>query len=74
MQVFVGHELNEEGGGVTGGAFTPDGKFAVTVGMDGTMRIWAPRTGICKHTFKLSAKREGNNKNDGSMICRDMKN
>ncbi len=56
LQVFVGHECNSEGGGVTGGSFTPDGKFALTIGMDGTMRIWAPRTGICRHVFKLSAE------------------
>lgn len=54
LQVFVGHECNSEGGGVTTGSFTPDGKFAVTAGMDGTLRIWAPRTGLCKHVFKLS--------------------
>eukprot|EP00554_Chaetoceros_debilis_P000770 CAMPEP_0194091744 /NCGR_PEP_ID=MMETSP0149-20130528/44273_1 /TAXON_ID=122233 /ORGANISM="Chaetoceros debilis, Strain MM31A-1" /LENGTH=501 /DNA_ID=CAMNT_0038776445 /DNA_START=59 /DNA_END=1564 /DNA_ORIENTATION=- len=53
LQVFVGHECNSEGGGVTGGSFTPDGKFALTIGMDGTMRIWAPRTGMCRHVFKL---------------------
>jgi len=54
LQVFVGHECNSEGGGVTTGSFTPDGKFAVTAGMDGTLRVWAPRTGLCKHVFKLS--------------------
>jgi len=53
LQVFVGHECNDEGGGVTSGSFTPDGKFALTIGMDGTMRIWAPRTGMCRHVFKL---------------------
>jgi len=65
LQVFVGHECNAEGGGVTAGSFTPDGKFAVTVGMDGTMRIWAPRTGMCKHTFKLSTA-DGENSNGGA--------
>lgn len=40
MQVFVGHE-----GGVTAGAFTPDGKWVVSVGQDGTCRVWAPKTG-----------------------------
>jgi len=54
LQVFVGHECNSEGGGVTAGSFTPDGKFALSVGMDGTMRIWAPRTGLCRHVFKFS--------------------
>lgn len=53
LQVFVGHECNGEGGGVTDGCFTPDGKFAVSIGMDGTMRIWAPKTGVCRHVFKF---------------------
>ena len=66
LQVFVGHECNGESGGVTGGCFTPDGKFALTIGMDGTMRIWAPRTGVCRHVFKLNASDDGNNHYDGS--------
>ena len=53
LQVFVGHECMTEGGGVTSGCFTPDGKFALSIGMDGTLRIWAPRTGVCRHVFKL---------------------
>lgn len=48
LQVFVGHE-----NGVTTGAFTPDGKFVVTAGQDGTVRIWAPKKGLCKHVFRL---------------------
>ena len=59
LQVFVGHECNGDGGGVTGGSFTPDGKFALTIGMDGTMRIWAPRTGMCRHVFKLTDDGDG---------------
>mmetsp|Transcript_19723 Transcript_19723/g.24879 ORF Transcript_19723/g.24879 Transcript_19723/m.24879 type:complete len:501 (-) Transcript_19723:103-1605(-) len=53
LQVFVGHESSGDGGGVTSGSFTPDGKFALTIGMDGTMRLWAPRTGMCRHVFKF---------------------
>eukprot|EP00559_Dactyliosolen_fragilissimus_P008030 CAMPEP_0184870004 /NCGR_PEP_ID=MMETSP0580-20130426/36134_1 /TAXON_ID=1118495 /ORGANISM="Dactyliosolen fragilissimus" /LENGTH=528 /DNA_ID=CAMNT_0027371871 /DNA_START=42 /DNA_END=1625 /DNA_ORIENTATION=- len=53
LQVFVGHECFTESGGVTAGCFTPNGKLAVTVGMDGTMKVWAPKTGLCRHTFKL---------------------
>lgn len=53
LQVFVGHESTGDGGGVTAGSFTPDGKFALTIGMDGTMRLWAPRTGMCRHVFKF---------------------
>ena len=48
LQVFVGHE-----GGVTGGAFTPDGKWVVSVGQDGTCRVWSPKKGMCKHVFRL---------------------
>eukprot|EP00560_Eucampia_antarctica_P007942 CAMPEP_0197823848 /NCGR_PEP_ID=MMETSP1437-20131217/1154_1 /TAXON_ID=49252 ORGANISM="Eucampia antarctica, Strain CCMP1452" /NCGR_SAMPLE_ID=MMETSP1437 /ASSEMBLY_ACC=CAM_ASM_001096 /LENGTH=496 /DNA_ID=CAMNT_0043423213 /DNA_START=57 /DNA_END=1547 /DNA_ORIENTATION=- len=55
LQVFVGHETGgaDGGGGVSAGCFTPDGKFAVSTGMDGTMRVWAPRTGMCRHVFRL---------------------
>lgn len=49
LQVFVGHSST-----VTTGAFTPDGKWAVTCSSDGTCRVWAPKTGVCKHVFKLS--------------------
>lgn len=48
LQVFVGHE-----GGVTAGTFTPDGKVVVSCGQDGTVRIWAPKKGVCKHVFRL---------------------
>ena len=50
LQVFVGHSAGD-GGGSTAGSFTPDGKFAVTAGVDGTLRLWAPKKGLCKHTF-----------------------
>jgi len=50
LQVFVGHS-SDEGGGSTAGGFTEDGKWAVTCGVDGTLRIWAPKKGLCKHTF-----------------------
>lgn len=70
LQVFVGHECNSEGGGVTTGSFTPDGKFAVTAGMDGTLRIWAPRTGLCKHVFKLAATDNDNgDASGGGLTC-----
>ena len=48
LQVFVGHE-----GGVNAGAFTPDGKWAVSAGQDGTCRVWAPKKGTCRHVFRL---------------------
>ena len=62
LQVFVGHEGGDGqgggggGGGVSAGTFTPDGKFALSAGMDGTLRVWAPRTGLCRHTFRLAAE------------------
>lgn len=68
LQVFVGHECNGESGGVTRGSFTPDGKFALTVGMDGTMRLWAPRTGMCKHVFRLTEEESGDGDVSG-LIC-----
>ena len=41
LQVFCGHES-----GVTAGGFTPDGKWALSASSDGTLRVWAPRTGM----------------------------
>jgi ribosome assembly protein SQT1 len=49
MQVFVGHE-----GGATAGSFTPDGRWVVTAGQDGTCRVWAPKTGVGRHVFRLA--------------------
>mmetsp|Transcript_21311 Transcript_21311/g.48395 ORF Transcript_21311/g.48395 Transcript_21311/m.48395 type:complete len:487 (-) Transcript_21311:129-1589(-) len=46
MQVFVGHE-----GALSTGAFTADGRSAITAGIDGTVRVWAPKTGMCKKVF-----------------------
>lgn len=69
MQVFVGHECFGEGGGVTHGAFTPDGKFALTIGMDGTARLWAPRTGNCRHVFKLSQNEGADMSQPAGLIC-----
>eukprot|EP01041_Mallomonas_annulata_P004869 gene4869-9701_t len=47
MQVFAGaHD-----GGVSSGCFSKDGKYVCTGGEDGSIRIWAPKTGKCKHTF-----------------------
>ena len=48
LQVFVGHES-----GVTSGSFSPDGRWALSASSDGTMRVWAPRTGVSKHVFRL---------------------
>lgn len=53
---------------MTRGSFTPDGKFALTVGMDGTMRLWAPRTGMCKHVFRLTEEGSGDRDVSG-LIC-----
>ncbi|KAG7341451.1 WD40 repeat-containing protein [Nitzschia inconspicua] len=48
LQVFVGHE-----GAVSAGAFSPDGKWALSASADGTLRIWAPKTGLNKHVFRF---------------------
>lgn len=58
VQVFAGHD-----GTVNAGCFTCDGKTVCSGGEDGTVRIWAPKTGICKHTF------EGHFGHDGSVTC-----
>lgn len=47
LQVFVGHEQ-----AVTAGCFSPDGKWALSASTDGTLRIWAPKTGMNKHVFR----------------------
>jgi angio-associated migratory cell protein len=47
MQVFVGHEA-----AVTAGSFLL--KVAATCAADGTVRIWAPKTGLAKHVFRCS--------------------
>ena len=48
LQVFVGHEA-----AVTAGNFSPDGRWALSASSDGTVRVWAPRTGVCKHVFRF---------------------
>ncbi|CAB9527694.1 Angio-associated migratory cell protein [Seminavis robusta] len=50
LQVFVGHE-----DAVTCGAFSADGKVALSASADGTLRIWAPKTGKSKHVFRFAA-------------------
>lgn len=47
VQVFAGHD-----GAVSSGCFTSDGKAVCSGGEDGSVRIWAPKTGICKHVFE----------------------
>ena len=36
---------------VTAGIFTPDGRTVVTGGADGSVRLWAPKKGTCRHVF-----------------------
>eukprot|EP00978_Attheya_sp_CCMP212_P015138 scaffold38938_cov59-Attheya_sp.AAC.2 len=71
MQVFVGHE-----GAVNAGSFSMDGKWAVSAGADGTLRVWAPKTGLSRHVFRLSgadAHNTNNNSNNngpaGGLTC-----
>jgi angio-associated migratory cell protein len=47
VQVFAGHD-----GKVSCGMFTQDGKQIVTGGDDGTVRVWNPKSGACKHVFE----------------------
>ena len=61
LQVFVGHEK----GGVTAGSFTPDGKFVISAGQDGTVRVWAPKTGMSKHVFRLMDVGGGSEEEEG---------
>lgn len=69
LQVFVGHES-----GVTAGSFTPDGRWAVSVSSDASLRVWAPRTGVSKHIFRLGEQGAGltslalNGGNDGQLV------
>ena len=44
--MFAGHD-----GGVTCGLFSRDGKNVCSGGEDGSVRVWAPKTGACKHVF-----------------------
>lgn len=34
------------------GCFSNDGKTVCTGGEDGTVRLWAPKTGSCKQVFE----------------------
>lgn len=46
--MFSGHD-----GPVSCGGFTLDGKFVFTGGEDGTVRVWLPKSGACKHVFEV---------------------
>ena len=37
---------------MTVGCFSSDGKNVCSGGEDGTVRVWAPKTGACKHSFE----------------------
>ena len=61
MQVFSGHE-----DAVTCGQFLPNGKGVVTGCGDGSAKIWAPKSGKCRHTF--DSKKGGQWHTRGSAI------
>lgn len=46
FQVFAGHESK-----VSCVMFTTSGKAVISGSDDATVRVWAPRTGECRHTF-----------------------
>jgi WD40 repeat protein len=52
MQSFFGHHDS-----VTCGRFTPDGKGLVTGSLDGTVRMWNPRSGECTQKVRNKGKR-----------------
>lgn len=54
LQVFVGHE-----DAVTCGAFSANGKVALSASSDGTLRVWAPKTGKSKHVFRFGGTAGG---------------
>jgi len=62
MQIFAGH-----GGPVLCGGFTPDGKLVVTGSEDCSVRIFNPKTGSCKTTFK--AKQGGQDFHEAPVTC-----
>lgn len=64
MQCFVGHA-----GAVLCGGFTPDGKMVATASEDGTMRVWNPKSGASKMSFKQSG---GMLFHDAAVTCMDI--
>jgi len=65
LQVFVGHES-----AVTAGSFSPDGKWALSASADGTLRVWAPRTGVSKHVFRFGNQNGGDyQQNPAALTC-----
>ena len=60
MQVFAGHSAS-----VSCGGFAPDGKTVATGSFDGSLRLWAPRTGECSTLFM------GHPFHDGPVTCLD---
>ena len=60
MQVFAGHSNS-----VLCGGFSPDGRHVVTGSCDGSLRIWAPRSGECSTLF------QGHPFHDGPVTCID---
>lgn len=54
----LGHD-----GLVSCGSFSHCGKFVCTAGEDGSVRIWLPKTGACKHVF------DGHDSHQGPITC-----
>ena len=67
MQVFAGHA-----GAVAAGLFTRDGRLVVTGGEDGSVRVWAPKTGACTKVFQLGEAPVTSlvsSPSDAAMVC-----
>ena len=64
LQVFVGHEQ-----AVTACGFSEDGKWALSASADGSLRVWAPRTGNCKHAF---TNMNGTDQVSAGLTCMDV--
>lgn len=62
LQVFVGHE-----DAVTCGAFSANGKVALSGSADGTLRVWAPKTGKSKHVFRFASA--GSSSGPAALTC-----
>jgi angio-associated migratory cell protein len=67
LQVFVGHEAS-----ISCGAFSPDGRWVLSGSADGTLRVWAPRTGASKHVFRFQSSSNSSATQAAGITCMSM--